>query len=96
MWLALWGHLTGYLDLKCWNYYVLFGGQILNWRWITMLCARVYPGDHGPNIDSSYLTNLMILLIFILEGSLSVYLHMGTQIQMYLGSSDDHFFLCRG
>lgn len=71
------GHLASYLDLLGWNYYILFWGQILNWRWITMPCTMVYPGDHGPNFGSSGLTSLVTLLVFILEGSLPTHLHMG-------------------
>lgn len=84
----LWGYLTGYLGLMCWNYYVLVWGQIPNWRQIIMPCVRVYAGDHGPNLGNSGLMNfmiLMILLIFILEGSLSIYLHIGTKLHVYLG-----------
>lgn len=69
--------LTGYFWLMCWNYYVLFWGQILDWRWITMPCAMVYLDDQGPNFGSSGLISLIILLISILEGSLSIYRHMG-------------------
>ena len=47
VWLSLWEHLASYPDLTFWNYYILFWGQILNWRWMTMPCVVVYPGDHG-------------------------------------------------